>query len=153
MTRPVRFSSWPIALLIVAGCAPQSDFTAVSTSPITMMCDGGQTFTVAYASNFETAVVETEGERLELPRLPTASSMMPAAPEFGTGSMATPFQTDEERGIAGRQDFGRWRGGVDVAGSTGVRYGSDEALFISRNRGAVLQVGDDTFSNCQVART
>jgi hypothetical protein len=115
----------------VAGCAPQSDFSAISTSPITMMCDGGQTFTVAYANNFETAVVESAGERLELPRLRTALSMTPTSPEVGTGSMVAP----------------------SVGGSTGVRYGSDEALFISRNQGAVLQVGDNTYSNCQVART
>jgi hypothetical protein len=127
----MRFSSWPIALMIVAGCAPQSDFSAISTSPITMMCDGGQTFTVAYANNFETAVVESAGERLELPRLRTALSMTPTSPEVGTGSMVGPV----------------------VGGSTGVRYGSDEALFISRNQGAVLQVGDNTYSNCQVART
>jgi hypothetical protein len=127
----MRFSSWPIALMIVAGCAPQSDFSAVSTNPITMICDGGQTFTVAYANNFETAVVERAGERLELPRLRTALSMTPTSPEVGTGSMVAPL----------------------VGGSTGVRYGSDEALFISRNQGAVLQVGDNTYSNCQVART
>jgi hypothetical protein len=127
----MRFWSWPIALMIVAGCAPQSDFSAISTSPITMMCDGGQTFTVAYANNFETAVVESQGERLELPRLRTALSMTPTSPEVGTGSMVGPV----------------------VGGSTGVRYGSDEALFISRNQGAVLQVGDNTYSNCQVART
>jgi hypothetical protein len=127
----MRFWSWPIALMIVAGCAPQSDFSAISTSPITMMCDGGQTFTVAYANNFETAVVESQGERLELPRLRTALSMTPTSPEVGTGSMVAP----------------------SVGGSTGVRYGSDEALFISRNQGAVLQVGDRTYSNCQVART
>ncbi len=153
MTRLKRFSGWPIALLIVAGCAPQSDFSAVSTSPITMACDGGQTFTIAYANNFETAVVETEGERLELPRLRTALSMMPTPPESGTGSSAAPFHTDEARGIGGRQGFGRPRGGQGVAGSTGVRYGNEEALFISRNQGAVLQIGDDTYSNCQVART
>jgi hypothetical protein len=153
MTRPMRFSSWPIALLIAAGCAPQSDFSAVSTSPVTMMCDGGQTFTVAYANNFETAVVETEGKRLELPRLRTALSMMPRPPESSTGSPAAPFHTNEARGIGGQQGFGRPRGGHGVAGSTGVRYGNEEALFISRNQGAVLEIGDDTYSNCQVART
>jgi hypothetical protein len=57
--------------------------------------------------------------------------MTPTSPEVGTGSMVAP----------------------SVGGSTGVRYGSDEALFISRNQGAVLQVGDNTYSNCQVART
>lgn len=156
MTRLARFSGWPAALcsgMLLAGCAPQTDYSAVTTSPIAMVCDGGRTFTIAYANNFETAVVEAEGERLELPRVRTASSMSPTPPDFGTSSAAPPFGTTETRGIGDREQFGRLRGGLGAAGSTGVRYGSEEALFISRNQGAVLQVGDDTYSNCQVART
>lgn len=153
MTKLVRFSSLSAALLLWAGCAPQSDFSAVTTNPITMVCDGGRTFTVAYTNNFETAFVETEGQRLELPRLPTASSMTPTQPEFGALARGRSFGVNEGRGIRDRQDFGRLRGTGGVAGTTGVRYGSEDALLISRNQGAVLQVGDDTFSNCQVART
>ena len=152
MTRSMRFSSWPAALLLMAGCAPQSDFSAVSTSPITMMCDGGRTFTLVYANNFETAVVETTGQRLELPRLPTALSMAPTSPGFRARPLGAPFDTTDERGIGDRDEFGGPRGGVGEAGTTGVRYGSDDALLISRNQGAVLQIGDDTYSNCQVAR-
>jgi hypothetical protein len=152
MTRSMRLSSCLTTLWFLAGCAPQSDFSTVSTSPITMTCDGGRTFTIAYAGNFETAVVETEGERLELPRLRTASSMAPTPSEFGTRFLGAPFDTDETRGIGDQQEFGSPRGGLGVAGSTGVRYGNEEALFISRNQGAVLQVGGDTYSNCQVAR-
>jgi hypothetical protein len=118
-----------------------------------MVCDGGRTFTVAYANNFETAFVETEGERLELPRLPTALSMTPTQSESGAFARTRSFGMTEGRGIRDRQDFGRLRGTVGMAGTSGVRYGTDDALLISRNQGAVLQIGDDTFSNCQVART
>jgi hypothetical protein len=118
-----------------------------------MVCDGGRTFTIAYANNFDTALVETEGRQLELPRVRTASSMTPTQRGFGSFSSMSPFDDTDGRGIGGRDDFGRLRGELGVAGTTGVLYGNDEALFRSRNQGAVLQVGDDTFSNCQVART
>jgi hypothetical protein len=153
MTRSMRFSSWPVALLLLAGCAPQSDFSSVSTAPIAMVCDGGQTFTIAYADNFENAVVETEGQRHELPRIRTALGMTPTPPGFGSPSLGGPFNENDRSGIGGGEDFGPQRGGRGVAGTTGVRYGNDEALFISRNQGAVLQLGDDTYSNCQVARS
>jgi hypothetical protein len=157
MTKLMRFSSWQAALwsgMLLAGCAPQSDFSAASTSPISMVCDGGRTFTIAYANNFETAIIEAEGRRLELPRVRTALSMTPGPSGFGTRALEPPsFGTTETRGVGDRDDFGRPRGEVGVAGTTGVRYGSEEALFISRNRDAVLQVGDDTYSNCEVART
>jgi hypothetical protein len=153
MTRSMRFSSWPAALLLLAGCAPQSDFSSLTTTPITMVCDGGRTFTIAYADNFENALVETEGQRRELPRIRTASTMTPTWPEAGSRSSMVPGDEIERSGIGGRDDFARRRGAVGGAGTTGVRYGNDEALFISRNQGAVLQVGDDTYSNCQVARS
>ena len=153
MTRSMRFSSWPATLLLLAACAPQNDFSSVSTAPTTMVCDGSRTFTIAYANNFDTALVETEGQQLELPRVRTASSMSPTQRGFGSFSSMPPFDDTEGRGIGGRDDFGRLRGELGVAGTTGVRYGNDEALFISRNQGAVLQLGDDTYSNCQVART
>jgi hypothetical protein len=154
MTRSMRLSSWPAAaLLLVAGCAPQNDFSSIATAPIAMVCDGGRTFTIAYADNFDNAVVETEGQRLELPRIPTASTMTPTWPEDESTSWMVLGDEIERSGIGGRDDFARRRGAVGGAGTTGVRYGNDEALFISRNQGAVLQVGDDTYSNCQVART
>ncbi len=153
MTRSMRFSNWPAALLVLAACAPQSDFSSVSTAPITMVCDGGRTFTIAYANNFDTALVETEGQRLELPRVRTALGMTPTPRGVGSSSLGAPFDETDRRGIGGGEDFGPQRGGLGVAGTTGVRFGNEEALFISRNQGAVLQVGDDTYSNCQVART
>jgi hypothetical protein len=158
MTRLMRFSSWPAALLSgigLAGCAPQTDYTGVSTSPVNMVCDGGKTFTVTYADGFETAVIETEGQRLELPRVRTALSLTPEPPGFGARRVSPPFLgASEEEGFGDREQFGRPRGGGGgVAGTTGVRYGSDEAFFISRNQEAVLEVGDEIYSNCEVART
>jgi Membrane-bound lysozyme-inhibitor of c-type lysozyme len=157
MTRFMSFSSWPAALLsgiAVAGCTPQTDYSTVSTSPVTMVCDGGKTFTVSYTNGFETAIIETDGQRLELPRVRTASSLTPSAPGFGARAGAPPF-----RGTAARQEFGDRGGfgrppaGADVAGATGVRYGIAEAFFISRNRAAGLEIGDEIYSNCEVART
>ena len=156
MTRLVRFSSWPAALLAglgLAGCAPQSDFSAVSTSPIAMVCDGGKTFTVSYTGDFETAIIETEDQQLELPRIRTALSLSPEPPGFGARPVAPPFlNAPGEEDFGDRDEFGGARGGVGVAGTTGVRYGSDQAFFISRNQEAVLEVGDEIYSNCEVAR-
>ena len=113
-----------------------------------MVCDGGKTFTVSYTDGFDTAIIETEGQRLELPKVRTALSLTPSPPGFGARPVAAPFL-----GAPGTEEVGQPRGGVGVAGTTGVRYGSDEALFISRNQEAVLEVGDETYSNCEVART
>ena len=157
MLRLMRCSSWPAALLAgigLAGCAPETDYSAISTSPIAMACDGGKSFTVSYADGFETAIIETDGQRLELPRVRTALSLTPNPPGFGARPVAPPFH-----GAAGpvalgaRDDFGRTAPGVGVAGTTGVRYGNDEAFFISRNQEAVLEVGDEIYSNCEVERT
>ena len=155
MTRSMRLSSWPAALcsgILLVGCAPQSEFDTASTSPVTLVCDGGRTFTVAYANNFDTAIVEAEGQRLELPRVYTAASLTPTPPEFGRRA-GTLFDRDADAGFDDREESALPRGDVSAAGSTGVRYGNDEALFVSRNRAAVLQVGDDTYSNCEVTRT
>lgn len=157
MTRFMRCSSWPAALLSgigLAACAPQTDYSAVSTSPVTMACDGGRTFTVSYTNAFETAVIETDGQRLELPRVRTAANWAADPSGFGARSVAPPFH-----GPAGTEEFdaseqfGRPTVGGDVAGTTGVRYGDSEAFFISRDRAAVLQVGDEIYSNCEVVRT
>ena len=157
MNRLVRFSSLQAALwsgMLLAGCAPQTEYSDVATSPISMVCDGGKTFTVAYANGFETAIIEAEGQRLELPRIRTALSLTPTPPGFGARPVAPPFQgTAGPEGFGDREEFGQPRGGMGVAGTTGVRYGNDEAFFISRNQEAVLEVGDETYSNCEVART
>ena len=49
MNRLVRFSSWQAALwsgMLLAGCAPPTDYSGITTSPITMVCDGGRNFTI-----------------------------------------------------------------------------------------------------------
>jgi hypothetical protein len=157
MTRLMGFSSWPAALVSaigLAGCAPETDYSTLSTSPVTMVCDGGKTFTVSYANGFETAIVETEGQRLELPRVRTALSVTPHPPGIGARAAARPLhEAPGSDRFDDTEEFGRRRGTVAVPGTTGVRYGDDEALFISRNRQAVLQIGDEIYSNCEVART
>jgi len=108
---------------------------------------------VSYANGFETAIIETNGQRLELPRVRTASSLPPSSSGFGGRSIEQPsFGATDTRLFGDREEFGRPRGGVGAAGTTGVRYGSDEAFFISRNQEAVLEVGDEIYSNCRVAR-
>ena len=80
MTRSLRLSGWPAALLAgigLAGCAAQTDYSGVATSPVTMVCDGGKSFTVAYSNGFETAVVEADGRRLELQKVRTTMGMNP----------------------------------------------------------------------------
>jgi hypothetical protein len=161
MTRLGRFLSLKAALLSgigLAGCAPLTDSSAISTSPVTMVCDGGKTFTVSYTNGFETAIIETDGQRLELPRARRSFSLnAPNPPDFETRTLKPPLNTAaggitlEELGHG--EEFGRVATGADVSGISGVRYDSDEGMFISRNRAAVLQVGDEIYSNCQVART
>jgi hypothetical protein len=149
MTRYMRLSSWPAVLwcgMAVVGCAPATDYSAVSTSPVTMACDGGRTFTVSYANGFDTAVIETEGRRLELQRVRTSLGMTPT-PGLIPDTSSPQFQTTSP---------GVERGGgpsVTTAGTTGVRYSGDDGYFLSRNQAAVLEVGDQIYSNCQVART
>ena len=149
MTRRTGFSIWPAVLLTglgLAGCAPATDYSAVSTSPVTMACDGGRTFTVSYTNGFETAVIETEGRRLELQRVRTSLGMTPT-PGLMPDTSSPQFQTTSP---------GVERGGgpsVTTAGITGVRYSGDDGYFLSRNQAAVLEIGDQIYSNCQVART
>ena len=88
----------------MAGCAPQSDFSAVSTSPVTMVCDGGKSFTVAYSNGFETAVIEAEGRRLELQKVRTTLGMNPARRPHHLGIRWGPIGDDfaeVERGGGG----------------------------------------------------
>ena len=151
MTGFVRFSSWLAALLTgigVAGCAPQSDFSAVSTNPIAMTCDGGKSFTVAYTGDFETAVIETQDRRLELQKVRTSLGMNPTPgldrdPD-STGRGGEMFPQGLDPGGGGPS--------VATAGTTGVRYSGDDGYYLSRNRAAVLEIGDEIYSNCQVAR-
>jgi hypothetical protein len=143
----------------LAGCAPQTEYSGVTTSPVTMACDGGKSFTVAYSNGFETAVVEADGQRMELQKVRSTIGMNPtpgmnATPGvnptrgFGREPPSPQFQTTSpgvERGGGGPS--------VTTAGTTGVRYESDDAYYLSRNQAAALQIGDQIFSNCQVARS
>ena len=160
MTRLMRFSSWPAALLSgigLAGCAPETDYTGVSTSPITMVCDGGKTFTVSYTGDFETAIIETDGQRLELQKERTSLGLNPT-PGLGRDPGSTGFGSDSGSTRFGRETFspGVDPGGggpsVAAAGTTGVRYSGEDAYYLSRNRAAALQLGEETYSNCEVAR-
>jgi hypothetical protein len=160
MTRLRSFSSWPAALLAalgVAGCAQQTDYSTVSTSPIAMACDGGKTFTVSYANGFETAIIDAEGRRLELQKVRTSIGLNPT-PGLGRDPGFAGFGTESDSSGFGREPFspGVDPGGggpsVAAAGTTGVRYSGDDGYYLSRNRAAVLQVGDENYSNCEVAR-
>jgi hypothetical protein len=149
MTRLARFSGLPAALLAgigLASCASQTDYSRVSTSPVTMACDGGKTFTVSYANGFETAIVEADGQRVELQRVRTTLGQNPTP-----GLMANPDSPQFQSSSPGVE-----RGGgpsVTTAGTTGVRYSGDNAYYLSRNQAAVLEIGDQIYSNCEVART
>jgi hypothetical protein len=158
MTRHMGFSSWPAALLAalsLAGCAPQTDYSTVTTSPIAMRCDDGKTFTVSYANGFETAIIETEGRRLELQKVRTTLGLNPT-PGLGRDPGFTGFGTASDSfrraPFAPGVDPGGGNPSVAAAGTTGVRYSGDDGYYLSRNRAAVLQVGDQTYSNCEVAR-
>ena len=117
MTRSTGSSILPAALVAgigLAGCAAQTDYSNVSTSPVTMACDGGRTFTVSYANGFETAVIETEGRRLELQRVRTTLGMNPTP-----GLLGDPSSPQFEATSPGVETGG---GGpsVTTAGTTGV---------------------------------
>jgi Membrane-bound lysozyme-inhibitor of c-type lysozyme len=155
MTRSLRLSGWPAALLAgigLAGCAAQTESSGVTTSPVTMVCDGGKSFTVAYSNGFETAVVEVDGQRHELQKVRTTMGMNPtpglnSTPAGNRDPVLPQFQSTSP---------GVERGGgpsVTTAGTTGVRYSGDDAYYLSRNQAAALEIGDQIYSNCQVTRT
>ena len=149
MTRFMRLASWPTALLWgigLAGCAPQTDYSAVSTSPVSMVCDGGKTFTVSYANGFERAIIEAEGRRFELEKVRTSLGMNP------TPGLAFDTSSQDLQSSSPGVQPGRTGPSVTAAGTTGVRYSGEDAYYLSRNQEAVLEVGDQTYSNCRVAR-
>jgi membrane-bound inhibitor of C-type lysozyme len=139
---PVRVTAAVVssaALLI--GCAEVSEFdqSAVGGGTTTLVCDGGKTFTVTYQDGFETAVVETDGRRVELTKVRTTLGLNPTPPlrsEFDTSDTAFRAQGDM---------------GFDT-GATGVRYADGDSLLLSRGRQATLQLDGETFSNCETPR-
>ena len=150
MTRPLRLSGWPAALLAgigLAGCASQTDYSGVATNPVTMVCDGGKSFTVAYADGFETAVVEADGRRLELQKVRTTMGMNPTP---GMNPTTSGFGSDQFLSTSPGVERGGGGPSVTSAGTTGVRYSGDDGYYLSRNQAAVLEVGDQIYSNCRV---
>ena len=153
MTRSLGLSGWPAALLAgigLAGCAAQTEYSGVTTSPVTMVCDGGKSFTVAYSNGFETAVVEADGRRIELQKVRTTMGMNPTP---GMNTTTSGFGGDQFLSTSPGVERGGGGPSVTSAGATGVRYSGDDGYYLSRNQAAVLEVGDQIFSNCQVART
>jgi hypothetical protein len=134
----------------VAGCAAQTEYSAVTTSPVTMVCDGGKSFTVAYSNGFETAVVEADGQRHELQKVRTTMGMNPTP---GLNPTTSGFGGDEFLTTSPGVERGGGGPSVTTAGTTGVRYSGDDAYYLSRNQAAALEIGDEIFSNCEVART
>lgn len=140
MTTTRGFSGWgATALLLVAltGCE-STEFNQASGGTTTLVCDGGQSFVVTYQDGFEVAMVEFEGRTVELPKVRTSLGMAPSRGASRAPISADRFSSD----FADRQD----------AGATGVRYSDGETVFLSRGRDAVLEIGGQTLSNCEVPR-
>jgi membrane-bound inhibitor of C-type lysozyme len=127
------------------GSAEVSEFdrSATSGGMATLICDNGKTFTVTYQDGFETAIVETDGRRVELARVRTTLGLSPtpAAPS-PLGDSDTGFDT-----------FGQNQERIQGAtGTTGVRYSDGDNLLLSRARQATLELDGETFSNCETPR-
>jgi membrane-bound inhibitor of C-type lysozyme len=131
--------------MLLFGCAEVSEFdrSATSGGMATLICDNGKTFTVTYQDGFETAIVETDGRRVELARVRTTLGLSPtpAAPS-PLGDSDTGFDT-----------FGQNQERIQGAtGTTGVRYSDGDNLLLSRARQATLELDGETYSNCETPR-
>jgi membrane-bound inhibitor of C-type lysozyme len=131
--------SWGVSALILLGLTgcETTEFNQAKGGTSTLACDGGKTFTVTYADGFETAIIEGEGQRAELTKVRTSIGMTPT-PGLGSSSVAT-WQLESEQTAQS----------VSNAGTTGGRYSDGEAVFLSRGRQAVLEIGGVTYSNCE----
>ena len=140
---PVRLTAAVMssaALLI--GCAelPGAEQAAVGGSTATLVCDDGRSFTVTYQDGFETAVVETDGRRVELTKVRTTLGLTPTPPlRSSMDTSDTAFSARSTR-IA------------PETGTTGVRYAAGDNLLLSRGRQATLELDGETFSNCETPR-
>jgi membrane-bound inhibitor of C-type lysozyme len=141
MTTTRQSLSWGGAALMVLGLAgcETTEFNQATGGTSTLVCDGGKTFTITYADGFETAIIESDGERVELTRVRTSLGMTPT-PGLGSSSVATWELESTQTSRAVRN-----------AGTTGVRYSDadGETIFLSRGREAVLEIGGVTYSNCE----
>jgi membrane-bound inhibitor of C-type lysozyme len=130
---------------LLFGCAEVSEFdrTAVAGETATLICDDGKSFAVTYQDGFETAIVEADGRRAELTKVRTSIGMTPtqAAPSPLINS-DTGFRSFDPAG----QQF------APASGTTGVRYADGDNLLLSRGRQATLELGGETFSNCETPR-
>jgi membrane-bound inhibitor of C-type lysozyme len=131
--------------MLLFGCAEVSEFerTATTGGTATLLCDNGKTFTVTYQDGFETAIVETDGRRVELAKVRTTLGLSPTPAgrsPLGDSDMGfDTFDQTQER-IQAR------------TGTTGVRYADGDNLLLSRGRQATLQLDGETFSNCETPR-
>jgi hypothetical protein len=131
--------------VLLFGCAETSEFdqSAIGTGTATLICDGGKSFTVTYQDGYETAVVEADGQRAELTRVRTTLGLTPTpGRSFALGGSDRAFDSLE---AAGPQY-------TPATGETGVRYSDGESLLLSRGRQATLDLGGETYSNCETPR-
>ena len=128
------------ALLI--GCAelPGPEQAAAGGTTSTLVCDDGRSFTVTYQDGFETAVVETDGRRVELSRVRTTLGLTP------TPALRSSMNTSDTAFTTGTAPIG------PETGTTGVRYASGDNLLLTRGRQATLELDGETFSNCETPR-
>ncbi|MGH6899612.1 MAG: hypothetical protein ACREJ5_24185 [Geminicoccaceae bacterium] len=143
---PVRVAAAVVSsAMLLFGCAEVSEFdrSATSGGTATLICDNGKSFTVTYQDGYETAIVETDGRRVELARVQTTLGLSP------TPAAPSPL-ADSERGF---DTFGsRQERFAPATGSTGVRYSDGDNLLLSRGRQATLELDGETFSNCETPR-
>jgi membrane-bound inhibitor of C-type lysozyme len=146
-TVPVRVAAAVVSsTLLLFGCAEISEFdrSATSGGMATLICDNGKTFTVTYQDDFENAIVETDGRRVELARVHTTLGLSP------TPAGRSPLG---DRDDAGFDTFGQRQERIQAAtGTTGVRYSDGDNLLLSRGRQATLELDGETYSNCETPR-
>jgi membrane-bound inhibitor of C-type lysozyme len=131
--------------MLLFGCAEVSEFdrSATTGGMATLICDNGKTFTVTYQDGFETAIVETDGRRVELARVHTILGLSP------TPAGRSPLGDSD----TGSDTFDQTQDRIQArTGTTGVRYADGDNLLLSRGRQATLQLDGETFSNCETPR-
>lgn len=125
--------------LLLFGCA-EFDQSAVGGGTATLICDNGKSFTVTYADGYETATVDADGRRAELTKVRTTMGSTP------TPALPSSLVTAETAGTAPSVAF------APSTGTTGVRYSDGDNLLLSRGRQATLELGGETYSNCETPK-
>lgn len=136
---PLRVAATVVssALLMVA-CA-EFDQSAVGGGTATLICDNAKTFTVTYADGFDTAIVESDGRRVELTKVRTTVGATPTPPLPSSLDTNTAYSAPAVQFAPG-------------TGATGVRYSDGTNLLLSRGREATLEFDGVTYSNCETPR-